>query len=58
MQLDPLLAKLNDIFTDLRLESEEPIEMTTNPLKHHISADLQPSQMNTQLLNKICKENS
>ena len=58
MQLDPLLAKLYDIFTDLRIESDEPIEMATNPLKHHISADLQPFQMYTQLINKICKENS
>lgn len=47
MQIDPLLAKLYDIFTDLRSESEDPIEMATNPLKHHISADLQPYQMYT-----------
>jgi len=49
MQLDPLLAKLYDIFRDLNFtdkdEDSQALEMTLNPLKHHVSSDLMPIAM-------------
>lgn len=38
MQVDPIMAKLYEIFQDLNAtESEEIFELTENPMKHHVS---------------------
>ena len=59
MQVDPIMAKLYEIFQDLNAtESEEVFELTENPMKHHISYELQPQKMYTQLMTRLCKENS
>lgn len=40
MQLDPLLAKLSEVFSDLTNEKEtSALEIESNPVKHFVNCD-------------------
>jgi hypothetical protein len=58
MQIDPLLAGLQNIFRNIFDKGDCVYEMNENPIKHHLQHTHNAFDMYKNLIQKLLKENS